>query len=89
MATVENKRGVRKQREGIVVSDAANKTIVVKVERKKRHSLYGKVMRIAKRYHAHDEQNQAKLGDYVRITETRPFSKRKRWRLTEIVRTSP
>lgn len=85
-ASVETKRKLRKQRDGVVVSTAMDKTIVVRVERRIRHGLYGKEMTKAKRYHAHDEQREAGMGDRVRIMETRPVSKLKHWRLVEIVR---
>ncbi len=78
-------RKARRQREGRVVSDAADKTIVVKVERRVRHPLYGKEMRHFKKFHAHDEKNEAKVGDVVRIMETRPLSRMKCWRLVEIL----
>jgi small subunit ribosomal protein S17 len=77
-------RNVRKEREGIVVSDAMNKTVVVQAERRIAHPVYGKIMRRSKKFYAHDEQNEAKKGDKVIITETRPLSKTKRWRLVEI-----
>ena len=79
------KRNLRKTREGRVVSDKADKTIVVLIERRVRHPLYGKEIRVAKKVHVHDEENQAKLGDVVRIMETRPLSRLKRWRLVEIL----
>lgn len=82
---MESKRGIRKRRTGIVVSDAMQKTIVVRVELKRRHPLYGKEMRQYKKYHAHDEKNEAKVGDKVEICETRPLSKLKRWRLVQIL----
>ncbi len=85
MADTENKRGLRKGRTGVVVSAAMQKTIVVRVELKKRHPLYGKEMRQYKKFHAHDEKNEAKVGDRVEITETRPLSKLKRWRLIKIL----
>jgi small subunit ribosomal protein S17 len=78
-------RGIRKSRVGIVVSDKMDKTIVVKIERKAKHPLYGKTVKITKKYKAHDEENVAKVGDKVLITETRPISKDKRWRLVEVV----
>jgi small subunit ribosomal protein S17 len=78
-------RGVRKSRVGIVVSDKMDKTIVVKIERKAKHPLYGKTVKITKNYKAHDEENVAKVGDKVMITETRPISRDKRWRLVEVV----
>jgi small subunit ribosomal protein S17 len=77
-------RNVRKEREGIVVSDAMDKTVVVQAERRITHPVYGKIMRRSKKFYAHDEQNEAKKGDKVIITETRPLSKTKRWRLVEI-----
>jgi small subunit ribosomal protein S17 len=78
-------RNMRKERQGVVVSDANDKTIVVRIERRTTHPLYGKSMVRTKKYHVHDEANEAGVGDTVRITETRPISKNKRWRLTEIV----
>ena len=81
----ENVRGNRKSRVGQVVSDVQNKTIVVEVERRTSHKRYKKVVKSRKRYAAHDEQNQAKIGDVVRISETRPISKNKCWRLVEII----
>jgi small subunit ribosomal protein S17 len=77
-------RNVRKEREGVVVSDAMDKTVVVQAERRIAHPVYGKVMRRSKKFYAHDEKNEAKKGDKVIITETRPLSKTKRWRLVEI-----
>jgi small subunit ribosomal protein S17 len=81
----EADRGVRKTREGVVVSDAMDKTVVVKVARRIRHSLYGKEIRRSKKFYAHDEKNEAHIGDTVRIAETRPVSKNKRWRLVEVL----
>ena len=78
-------RGRRQERQGIVVSDAMDKTIVVKVDTIKAHRRYGKVMRRSAKFHAHDEGNEAKVGDVVRIVETRPLSATKHWRLAEIV----
>ncbi len=75
----------KKERNGIVVSNASDKTIVVKVERLAQHSRFGKQVRIAKKYHAHDENNKAKVGDSVIISECRPLSKSKRWLLQKIV----
>ena len=80
-----DERGVRKERQGVVVSDVQDKTIVVRVDRTSTHRLYGKTIRVSKRYHAHDEANDARVGDTVRIVETRPLSKLKRWRLVEVV----
>ena len=81
----EERKNTRKQREGIVVSDAMDKTVVVSVERRITHPVYGKIMRRSKKYYAHDEKNEAKKGDKVSIEETRPLSKTKRWRLVEVV----
>ena len=78
-------RSARKERQGTVVSDVQDKTIVVRVERRTTHPLYGKTMTTSKRYHVHDEANEAGVGDTVRIVETRPMSKLKRWRLAEVV----
>lgn len=84
-AAPEKVRGNRKSRVGQVVSDVQNKTIVVEVERRTSHKRYKKVVKSRKRYAAHDEENQAKIGDVVRISETRPISKNKCWRLVEII----
>jgi len=84
VSTVQE-RGLRKTRTGLVVSDKMDKTIIVQVERRVAHPLYSKVMRRFKKYYAHDEQNEARAGDRVRIAETRPLSRTKRWRLLEIV----
>ena len=81
----ERELGRRQERQGTVVSDKGDKTIVVKVDTIKAHPKYKKVVRRSKRFHAHDEQNAAKIGDVVRIIETRPLSKSKNWRLAEIV----
>jgi len=78
-------RASRKIRTGIVVSDARDKTITVEVLDSKRHPKYGKTVPSRKKYHAHDELNDARLGDTVRIVETRPLSKTKRWRVDEVV----
>ena len=78
-------RGKRKNREGMVISDGMDKTIVVRVERRERHPLYGKEIKLYKKYYAHDEKNEAHVGDKVSIVETRPLSRLKRWRLVEIV----
>ncbi len=82
MATEE--RNLRKERAGVVVSDAMDKTVVVQAERRVAHPVYGKIMRRSKKFYAHDEKNEAKKGDKVIISETRPLSKTKRWRLVEI-----
>ena len=81
----ESELGRRQERRGVVVSDKGDKTIVVKVDVIKSHSKYKKVIRRAVKFHAHDEANTAGVGDTVRIVETRPLSKTKRWRLAEIV----
>jgi small subunit ribosomal protein S17 len=81
----EHERGRRQERRGVVVSSALDKTIVVKVDTIKAHPRYKKVVRRSVKFHAHDEGNTAKAGDIVRIVETRPVSKLKRWRLAEIV----
>jgi small subunit ribosomal protein S17 len=78
-------RNARKLRQGVVVSAAADKTIVVKVEDRKKHPLYGKMMTHSTKFHAHDEANEAGVGDTVQIMETRPLSKMKRWRLVSVV----
>lgn len=78
-------RNRRKVRQGVVVSTAGDKTCVVKVEERKKHPLYGKMITSSKKFHAHDEANDAGVGDTVAIMETRPLSKLKRWRLVEIV----
>ena len=80
----EERTNTRKQRVGIVVSDAMNKTVVVSAERRITHPVYGKILRRSKKYYVHDEKNEAKKGDKVVIAETRPLSKTKRWRLVEI-----
>ena len=81
----EHDRGRRQERRGVVVSDAMDKTIVVKVESVRAHQRYKKVIRRSVKFHAHDEQNQAHVGDRVRIVETKPLSKTKRWRLAEVL----
>ena len=78
-------RNARKSRTGLVVSDKMSKTVVVAIERRVPHPVYGKMVTRTKRLKAHDEENSAKVGDTVRIVETRPLSKDKRWRLVEIV----
>jgi len=78
-------RGNRKVRVGFVVSNACNKTISVEVTRRTAHKLYKKVVKLKKRYAVHDEKNEAKVGDFVKIEETRPLSKTKRWRLLSII----
>ncbi|MFT4060816.1 MAG: 30S ribosomal protein S17 [Edaphocola sp.] len=78
-------RKIRKSRIGLVTSDKMDKTITVAVERKVKHPLYGKFLKKTTKFHAHDETNQCGIGDTVRIMETRPLSKTKRWRLVEII----
>ncbi len=78
-------RGRRKTLVGEVVSDKMDKTVVVRVERTRRHPLYGKVIKVSKRFKAHDEENQCRVGDIVRIVESRPLSREKRWVVTEIL----
>ena len=78
-------RNSRKTRVGMVVSDKMQKTVVVSIERRVQHPVYGKMVRRTKKLKAHDEENQAKTGDTVRIMETRPLSKDKRWRVVEII----
>ena len=78
-----NARNGRKVRSGVVVSDKTDKTVTVQVERRLRHKLYGKGIKRTKKYHAHDENNEYRVGDEVRIMETRPISKTKRWRVVE------
>ena len=87
MAEDAKNRHVRKERVGRVVSNKMAKTLIVDVERRWLHPLYGKVVRAHKRFYAHDEKGEARVGDTVRITETRPMSKLKRWRLTAVVDT--
>ena len=79
------KRGARKVREGIVVSDKMDKTVVVAIEQRRKHPLYGKVMTSSERLKAHDEANEAGVGDRVRVMETRPTSATKRWRVVEVL----
>ena len=80
-----DERNNRKVRQGVVVSDANDKTIVVQISERKQHPIYGKMMTSTKKLHAHDENNEAHVGDTVSVMETRPLSKMKRWRLVEIV----
>ena len=81
----ETTRNARKVVTGTVVSISGDKSITVKIDYRKRHPTYGKMMTISKKLHAHDEKNEAGLGDTVTVMETRPLSKTKRWRLVEIV----
>ncbi|MGB1247903.1 MAG: 30S ribosomal protein S17 [Chitinophagales bacterium] len=78
-------RNLRKTRVGVVSSDKMEKTITVSVERKVKHPIYGKFLKKTKKYAAHDETNECNIGDTVKIMETRPLSKNKRWRLVEII----
>ena len=78
-------RGMRKTRTGVVVSNKMDKTIVVEIRTRVKHPLYGKIMNRTKSFKAHDEHNECGIGDTVRIMETRPLSKDKRWRLVEII----
>ncbi|MGI6591061.1 MAG: 30S ribosomal protein S17 [Eggerthellaceae bacterium] len=82
---MSEERNSRKVRQGVVVSDAMDKTIVVKITERKPHPVYGKMMTSTKKLHAHDENNEAGVGDTVQVMETRPLSKTKRWRLVKIV----
>ncbi len=81
----ENKRNLRKLRVGVVVSNKMDKTISVTVERRVKHPIYSKTVKMSKKYLAHDEDNSCSIGDTVRIMETRPMSKNKRWRLETIL----
>jgi small subunit ribosomal protein S17 len=78
-------RNSRKVRVGVVVSDARDKTVTVEVQSSSAHPRYDKVVRTSTKFHAHDETNDAHMGDTVRIMETRPLSKQKRWRVVEVV----
>ncbi len=78
-------RNLRKTKTGVVSSNKMDKTIVVKVERKVKHPLYGKFLKKTTSFHAHDEKNECSIGDTVRIMESRPLSKTKRWRLVEVL----
>jgi small subunit ribosomal protein S17 len=84
-ATAPDQRNARKVRVGLVVSDKMDKTITVAIERQVKHPIYGKFVKKTTKLHAHDEANDAHAGDTVRIQETRPLSKTKRWRLVEVV----
>ncbi|MDH6307310.1 small subunit ribosomal protein S17 [Dysgonomonas sp. PFB1-18] len=78
-------RNLRKERIGVVFSNKMDKTVTVAVKWKEKHPMYGKFVNKTKKYHAHDEKNECGIGDTVRIMETRPLSKTKRWRLVEII----
>ena len=84
--TAQPKRGLAKEQQGIVVSDKMDKTIVVSVVTRVKHPVYGKFIRHTIKYYAHDEKEECSIGDLVRISQTRPLSAKKRWRLREIVR---
>lgn len=83
--TTTVKRNLRKERIGVIVSDKMDKSIVVAVERKVKHPMYGKFVKKTSKFVAHDEKNECKMGDTVKIEETRPLSKTKNWRLVEIL----
>ena len=85
---MENQRGRRKQKVGIVISDKMDKTISVKVERRFAHPLYRKIVKVHKTFYAHDPEKKSKIGDTVKIVETRPLSKMKRWRLVEVIKSA-
>lgn len=85
MEEIKKTRNLRKERIGIVVSDKMNKSIVVAVQRRVRHPKYGKFVNRTSKFHAHDERDECRIGDKVRIMETRPLSKLKCWRLVEII----
>lgn len=78
-------RNLRKVRDGVVISNKMQKTIVIRVDRKLKHPKYGKFLKKSTKYHAHDENDECNIGDTVKIMETRPLSKNKRWRLVEIL----
>ena len=82
---MEETRNLRKERIGVVVSNKMDKSIVVEIERREKHPIYGKFIKKTNRFMAHDEKEECNIGDTVRIMETRPLSKRKRWRLVEII----
>ena len=85
MRAIAEERNLRKERTGVVLSDKMDKTITVAAKFKEKHPIYGKFVSKTKKYHAHDEKNECNIGDTVRIMETRPLSKTKRWRLVEII----
>ena len=85
MADTAERGAGRKLRQGVVVSDARDKTITVQIETTRAHPVYGKIVRRSKRLHVHDERNEATVGDLVRVVECRPLSRLKRWRLVEIL----
>ncbi len=85
MTTTTPQRGERKTRQGRVVSDAMDKTVVVEIQRRTTHPLYRKIINRSEKLLAHDEDNSVRVGDEVRVAETRPLSKRKRWRVVEVI----
>ena len=85
-ASAEENRSLRKTRVGEVISDKMDKTIVVKTITRVPHPIFGKIIKQVKKFHVHDEKNEAKIGDRVSIMETRPLSRLKRWRLVEVIR---
>jgi small subunit ribosomal protein S17 len=86
---MDEKKPNRKVRTGIVTSDKMNKTVVVRIDRMSKHPLYGKPVLKVKKYFVHDENNECRLGDRISIEETRPLSRNKRWRVTEIIERAP
>ena len=84
-APVEHATGRPRERQGVVVSDGGNKTITVRIDIARQHRMYGKIVRTSSTLHAHDESNDAHVGDKVRVVETRPISRTKRWRLIEVL----
>lgn len=85
-STTSEARNLRKSRVGVVVSNKSNKTAVVQTVTRVPHPRFGKIVKQVKKFHAHDEENTAQIGDTVRIMETRPISKMKRWRIVEVVK---
>ena len=83
---MQSRRGKRKIKVGLVLSDKMDKTIVVRVDRLAKHKTYGRVIKRASKFKVHDQKNEAKIGDKVRIMEARPFSKEKRWSLVEVIK---
>lgn len=81
----EKTRGIRKTRQGVVVSDKMEKTVVIAIKTRVRHPLYGKILNRTNKIKVHDENNECHVGDTIRVMETRPISKDKRWRLVEII----
>jgi len=85
MISSMEERNLRKERSGVVISNKMDKSVVVATTFKEKHPLYGKFVKKTKKYHAHDDNNECNVGDTVRIMETRPLSKTKRWRVVEII----